>query len=121
MRGVLKGNKELIAILKKIPKEMQKDVEAVLEANAQEIESEAKRNAPVDTGKLKQSIKSVKIEKLTFTIRANDTGLAPYAPFVEFGTRFQKAQPYLYPAFFKGRNQFINDLEDLMDRTFNKI
>lgn len=128
----LKGNKELIAVLKRLPVEMEKDVITVLEVNAQRIEADAKRNAPVGTpestgikgyvgGTLQKSIKSLRIGKLTFGIRANETGLAPYAAFVEFGTRFMRAQPFLFPAFFKGRNRFINDLQDLLNRKLNKI
>lgn len=128
----LKGNKELIAVLKRLPVELEKDVITVLEVNAQQIEADAKRNAPVGTpestgikgyvgGTLQQSIKSLRIGKLTFRIRANETGLAPYAAFVEFGTRFMRAQPFLFPAFFKGRNRFINDLQDLLNRKLNKI
>lgn len=117
----VKGLKKLLSTLEKIPNEMEKDVEAVLEANAQEIEAEAKRMAPVDTGRLRQSIKAIKVGKLTFKIMANSTGLAPYAVYVEYGTRFQRSQPFLFPAFFRGRKNFTKDLQNLLDNTFGKI
>ena len=117
----VKGLKELIAVLDRIPNELDKEVEAVLEDNAQNIERDAKRNAPIDTGKLRQSIKSLKTDKKQYTIRANSTGNAPYAKFIEHGTRFMRAQPFLYPAFFKGRLRFVKDLENLLEKTFKKI
>ena len=117
----VKGLKKLLDVLEKIPKELDGDVGAILEGNAQEIELEAKRLAPVDTGKLRQSIKTESISPTTYSIKANATGLAPYAPFVEFGTRKMGAQPFLYPAFFRGRDKFTEDLEDLLDDTFKKI
>ena len=112
----VKGLEKLIATLERIPKELDKEVEHVLEANAREIELNAKRNAPVDTGKLQQSIKSFKSNEKEYTIKSNATGLAPYGIFVEHGTRFMRAQPFLFPAFFKQRARFIDDLEDLLKR-----
>lgn len=117
----VKGLKKLLSTLEKVPKELEKDVEATLEVNALEIEAEAKRLAPVDTGKLRQSIKASKEGKLTYRIAANTTGLAPYAPFVEYGTRFQRSQPFLFPSFFRGRKNFTKDLKNLLDNTFGKI
>ena len=117
----VKGLKELIAVLEKIPKELDSAVDDILEANAQDIEASAKSKSPVDTGRLQQSIKALKESDKTFVIRANNTGKAPYAGFVEYGTRYMRAQPYLFPAFFSGRARFIKDLQNLLDKTFNKI
>ena len=38
-----------------------------------------------------------------------------YAPYVEFGTRFMEAQPYIGPSFNKQTEQFKKDLKKLMD------
>lgn len=121
MSSNVKGLEKLLRTLEKVPKELEGDVAVVLEANAQEIEVGAKRRAPVDTGKLRQSIKAEKVADKTYKIAANSTGLAPYAPFVEFGTFRQRAQPFLFPAFFAGRNRFIKDLENMLNRRFGKI
>lgn len=119
----VKGLKELIAVLEKIPKELDVAVEDRLEASAQQIQTDAKKNAPLDTGKLRQSISTSRPiqggkDSKIWIIQANGTGLAPYAAFVEFGTRFMRAQPFLYPAFFKNRAEFISNLEDLLKKTF---
>ena len=112
--------------MQRIPRELDREVDAITEANAQEIELEAKRLAPVDTGKLRESIATQKVANKTYVIKANATGLASYAPFIEFGRPIGTGpnggpRPYLFPAFFKGRRNFTNDLEDLLDDTFNKI
>ena len=37
-----------------------------------------------------------------------------YAPYVEYGTRYMEAEPFITPAFLKVREQFINDMKRLM-------
>lgn len=37
-----------------------------------------------------------------------------YAPYVEWGTRFMSAEPFVGPAFLKIRAQFIADMQRLM-------
>lgn len=43
-----------------------------------------------------------------------------YAPFVEFGTKKMKAQPYLVPAFVKHSERYVKALEKLLEREINK-
>lgn len=118
--STVKGLKELINTLERIPKEMDGDVEAVLEANAAEIVADAKRMAPVDTGKLRQSQGFEKTGDKTYVVRSNATGLAPYDVFVEYGTRFQQAKAFFFPAVFKGRSRLLNDLKDLLNDKFGR-
>ena len=73
-----------------------------LEKTAFEVEREAKLNAPVDTGMLRASITSTGSGS-EYEIGTN----IEYAPFVEFGTRYMAAQPFLFPAFEKG----VRDLQ----------
>ena len=61
------------------------------------VDRAAKQNAPVDTGRLRSSI--------TWRLGRDSQGLlgivgtnVQYAPYVEFGTARQAAQPYLRPA-----------------------
>jgi len=56
-------------------------------------ESYAKRECPVDTGRLRNSISHASDEDTAY-IGTN----VEYAPYVELGTSRQKAQPYLKPA-----------------------
>ena len=121
MSSNVKGLEKLLRTLERVPKELEGDVEGILQAVGQTIEGDAKQKAPIYTGKLRQSIKSERIDNKTYRIRANATGLAPYAIFVEFGTRFMRARPFLFPAFFSGRQRFTKALEKLLGNTFSRI
>lgn len=66
-----------------------------LEAIGLQAEGYAKLKAPVDTGRLRNS--------LTHQVEASEEAVyigtaVEYAPYVEFGTRRSKAQPFLEPA-----------------------
>lgn len=64
----------------------------------------AERLAPVDTGELKSSIDYVIRDEAGLPhlyIAAGLRSRAPYAGFVELGTRRMRAQPYLRPAAFR--------------------
>ena len=65
-----------------------------LEICGGKAESYAKQLCPVDTGRLRNSITHQQIDAKTEVIGTN----VKYAPFVELGTKRQKAQPFLRPA-----------------------
>lgn len=128
----VKGLEKLISVLQKIPDELEREVDGLVFLNAQAIEEDAKNHAPVGTpestgikgyigGSLKQGIRAIRIGKLRVSIKTNITGNAPYSAYVEYGTHKMRAQPYLFPAFFRGRKRFIKDLEHLLKETFNKV
>jgi len=81
----IKGINSVISDIRKFGKEAEKDIEAVTEQVARNIEKYAKQTAPANLGKLGQSIKAVKEKPLLWNIEAGGI-LAPYAPFIEFGT-----------------------------------
>ena len=135
----IKGINEVIANLRKYGKEAEKDIAGVTEQMARKIESYAKQNAPVDLGKLGQSIQAVKDTDTSWTIEAGGV-LAPYAPFVEFGTgglvevpnelkeqaiKFKgkgikkinlMARPFLYPALLRGRVEYLEKLTKVLSK-----
>ena len=151
MSETVKGLAELLKKLDALGDGIGRKVEAILWDNAREIEYNAKRNAPIDTGKLRQSIATGQnVEEarrgvLSIEINANSTGLAPYAAYVEFGTgglvsvppelqseaiKFKgrgirkvnmRPQPYLYPALVVQRRVIKKQFEDLLDREANRI
>lgn len=61
---------------------------------ALKLRNEAVRRCPVDTGRLRQSIGLQKIGDGHYRVGTN----VSYAPYVEFGTRRARAQPFLRPA-----------------------
>lgn len=68
---------------------------------AQELRTEAVKAAPVDTGRLRQSIGVKQIGRGHYRVGTN----VKYAPFVEFGTRHTRAQPFMRPAAEKVRKK----------------
>ena len=108
------------AILKKFKKfgdEGTKVVADITEIYAKEIEADAKRNAPVDTGKLQQNIAAEKFNENTWYITAYER----YATFVEFGTRFMASRPFLYLAFRGKSKTYVKDLNKALERLINKF
>ena len=78
--------------------------------NSPEIaEDYAKKEAPVDTGNLRNSITNeVEMSEKAAYIGTN----VEYAPYVELGTSRSKAQPYLKPAATEHTTVYRRILED---------
>ncbi len=65
------------------------------------VDASAKLNTPVDTGLLRASnMKAVD----TKTLIATEVNNTEYAPHIEFGTRYQKAQPFFRRALMDNKN-----------------
>lgn len=138
----IKGLNTVISDLRRYGKEAEKDIEAVTEQMARKIEGYAKQSVnanATDLGKLGQSIQAVKDTPTNWKIEAGGV-LAPYAPFVEFGTgglvdvpqelqeqaiKFKgkgikqinlRPRPYLYPAFLRGSAEYVEKLKKVLDK-----
>ena len=135
----IKGLNSVLANIRKYGKEAEKDIEGVTELVARNIEKNAKNYAPANFGKLGQSIQAVKDTPLNWKVEAGGV-IAPYAPFVEFGTgglvnvpnelkdqaiKFKgkgikqvnlKARPYLYPALLQGRTEYLEKLKKVLEK-----
>lgn len=74
-------------------------------------EMDAKTTAPVDTGKLRQSIYFETLDG-GFTVRV--TANTSYAAYVEYGTSRQRAQPYLIPAYRRRGQELIERLRRIL-------
>jgi HK97 gp10 family phage protein len=135
----IKGVNSVIADLRKYGKEAEKDIQGVTEQVARNIEKNAKSGVVANFGKLGQSIQAVKINDYNWSIEAGGV-LAPYAPFVEFGTgglvqvpnelkeiaiKFKgkgirqvnlRARPYLYPALLRGRAEYLDKLKKVLSK-----
>lgn len=86
-------------------------VKTVVRKNGADMQAKSQRNAPVDTGTLKRSI-GLDLSDNGMTATVEPT--AEYAPYVELGTRFMEAQPYLKPALEEQKKQFEKDLQKLV-------
>lgn len=89
---------------------IQSMVRKVIQEATFAVEAHAKVEVPVDTGNLKNSIIS--------SIEAGgDRGVVStnveYAAYVEFGTRFLPAQPYMLPAYNRVVPKVKDDLDEI--------
>jgi HK97 gp10 family phage protein len=98
----VQGVDEFVAALQKFDKELQEQVRAWLYDWAQRLAAQAAKNAPVRTGYLQSTVYAVVKEWV-----AEVGATATYAYFVEMGTRYMRAQPFLYPAV----QEFLPELE----------
>ena len=71
---------------------------------AQQISNRAKQLAPVDTGRLRNSI-DWNIGSVNNKITAHIGTNVEYARYVEFGTRYWSGQPFLIPALMEVVNR----------------
>ncbi len=84
---------------------MQNEVYRCLASWAADVKAEAMRNAPVRTGYLRSTIYA-HIRDWVAEVGAEAT----YAAYVELGTRYMAAHPFLYPAIEK----YLPELESLI-------
>lgn len=87
------------------------DVKKVVRKNGSDMQKKAQKNAPIDTGTLQRNI----------TLEMRDSGktaevepMVDYGAYVELGTRFMTAQPYLKPAFNEQKEKFKQDMRKLV-------
>lgn len=86
-------------------------VKATVKKNGAQLQKTAQKNAPIDTGNLRRKI-ALDITDGGLTAEVEPT--ADYAAYVEYGTRFMEAQPYLKPAYDEQKKKFVKDLNELV-------
>tara|TARA_R110000796_G_scaffold121328_4_gene235493 strand:+ start:279 stop:707 length:429 start_codon:yes stop_codon:yes gene_type:complete len=140
-KKTIKGINKVLKDLSKLGKDVEKSVIIITDANAKEIVVDARQRAPIDLGKLRQGINNEKKGEINQVIFAREK----YSAFMEFGTggkvkvpnelkdvaiQFKgkgvkeinlQPRPFLYPAFVKGREQYLKDLKDLLNTLTKKI
>lgn len=114
------GLKELQKALN--TQEAQAEVKKIVRHNGAELQSKAQQKADFrghyvgnkfvpPTGNLKRSIG---LEITDGGLTAEVEPMAEYAGYVEVGTRFMEAQPYLKPAFDEQKKKFESDMQKLV-------
>lgn len=94
-------------------------VKGIVKKNGADLEKEIVANANFrghyegnqfvrPTGATKQSVQ-LKFSDGGYTAEAGPT--TDYSPYLEYGTRFMDAQPFVRPAFEKVSRRFISDME----------
>lgn len=116
VRVTVTGQKEVLKKLEKISQERAAAIVEAVEVTQAFIVNDAKLIVPVKTGFLQSSIQADKVEVnlRTAEVTGTVTADAEYASHVEFGTRFQKAQPYMVPAVLKNKAGFLRRMKAAM-------
>lgn len=135
----VQGINKAIREIEKYNREVVADTVDAMNIAMINVQSEAKRLAPVDTGRLRSSIVTTKAKQSNLV--AKTIVNANYAPFIEFGTKSMveipqgleeyalqfkssvgnigggiKAQPFLFPAWEKERPKFEKAVKELLQR-----
>lgn len=121
----VKGIKELQKKLKKCAD--LSDVKFVVRQNGSELQRKIQKNADFhghfewEKGKGLQFKKPTGTTKRSVSLEIKDGGMTAeagpetdYAEYLEFGTRFMEAQPFVQPALDEQKDQFIRDLKKIM-------
>jgi HK97 gp10 family phage protein len=90
---------------------IQREVHSFLVSWAADVKAEAMRQVPVRTGYLRSTIYA-KIQEWVAEIGADAT----YSLFVELGTKYMQAHPYLFPAI----EQYLPQLETVITATIEQ-
>ena len=109
----LKGDLELLAVLDKSNSQIRNATMKALRNNTEKTMQQAKKNAPVDTGFLKNNIVT-RYEDMSGIIHSQAT----YSFYQEFGTRYQTGTPFMRPALMFIYPQFRKDMTDVMKGAF---
>lgn len=112
------GASELKERLSKL-KDMRK-IEKVVKKHGAKLQEEAQHNA--QKGVAFKKGYSIGNTKKSIRLNISDNGLSAtvgvgteYAPYVEYGTRFMEAEPFLRPAMKKVRARFMKDLRKAVE------
>lgn len=107
----IRGAKELQKKLKEVAN--LRDVQNAVRVNTTEMHKKASRKVPVDTGNLRRSL-AISFEEGGLTGKVSTD--VEYGMYVELGTRFQTAQPFMSPSMFEQRPIFIKDMQRLLKK-----
>lgn len=91
------------------------DVKRVVRQNGSELQRKIQSNADFDKGYQTGTTKrSVGLEINDGGLTAESGPTTDYAEYLEFGTRFMEAQPFVKPALDEQSKQFEKDLKKLV-------
>lgn len=76
------------------------------------LRKEIQNSTPIRTGKLKAAIVKSEVIDGKIQIGPSQQGPAFRAHFIEFGTKFQSAQPFIRPAFFASKSRIEQIMAD---------
>lgn len=91
------------------------DVKKVVRKNGQELQSGIQGNADFTQGyQTGQTKRSVRLDIKNSGLTAESGPTTEYAPYVNFGTRFMNAQPFVTDAYNEQVGKFKSDMQKLV-------
>lgn len=108
----LKGLDRFIRQVEQKQKSVKAAVDAELQRSAYRVERQAKILAPVDTGWLRRQIYNEQQKMLSYRV----VSPALYSVYLELGTRYMPAQPFLDPALRKEWPVLMANLKKMFKR-----
>ena len=114
----LSGVDEILNRLQQIGANVSRLENQALRNAAEPVLEDAKANAPVRTGKLKEGLKisSIKTKEgmkyILVGVDKSDNSKIFYGKFVEFGTTKMSARPFLGPAYEKNKREIVETIKD---------
>ena len=116
----LSGVDEILNRLQQIGANVSRLENQALRNAAEPVLEDAKANAPVRTGKLKEGLKisSIKTKEgmkyVLVGVDKSDNSKIFYGKFVEFGTTKMSARPFLGPAYEKNKREIVETIKDTL-------
>jgi len=117
----IEGLAELQAALKKFPQEWKRTTSEALGPGLALLESGSKREAPVDTGALRASIGSEIVRGPGSEIIGKVGSALEYAPYQEYGTRFQPGKPFLRPTLERYKDRVVKMFEEGISKALKRL
>ncbi|MBA4699229.1 MAG: HK97 gp10 family phage protein [Ruminococcus sp.] len=104
--------------LDKLEKQLKKnatlnDVKQAVKMSGTTLQEEAKRIVPVDSSNLKDTMIGPEISNGGMTVEV--AAMAEYGEYVEYGTRYMEAQPYMRPALKKAEKEFRANMKKMVN------
>ncbi|MDO7847457.1 HK97 gp10 family phage protein [Hymenobacter sp. M29] len=106
----LVGVESLLAKLRAYATNAPLRVQAAVTASLEQMETDAKALAPVDSGQLRDSIHANPSGRLAGSVTVG----VDYAKWVELGSGRNAPQPFLYPAYHRNKTAFLASLKQAL-------
>lgn len=125
LKTYIEGMDEVLKLVAELGDAAADALDNAAKAGATDVLSEARRRAPVDTGRLRDSLvlKKRKVRKpnvLSSYIVTGGKGAAYFVP-VELGTSKMKAQPFLRPAIDENRSRVAKIVNDELLKAIGRV
>jgi HK97 gp10 family phage protein len=91
------------------------DVKKVVQKNGRQLQKKMQTNADFKKGyQTGETKRSIGLEIVDDGMTAESGAKTDYAPYLEHGTRFMQAQPFVKPAYDEQKQNFKSDMQKLV-------